>query len=256
MKIRYMLGLLLVLVMIGPQPVTARLCLGGGMAYDAMKLKVVDNDDRYFHTVLQSTIGIVNLDYEHAWYAAGLEVGWSDWNVSGQWQGTNILTIEGDELGWWLAQQYIQLQLSIQPMPAFFIGGRYRQQRWRQHQGAIDVTFLDMRESKLDLFARYNWYHHQGITFFIETAYAVHDELVIRQDTLIPENVFGVQAYREQTDLNNWVGKLGVRYRDQSNWQLSLSYSAGYAVAKRLQALKELSWVHGSIQGWFAYYFW
>lgn len=219
-----------------------------GMAYDIFKLKVLDQNERYFHTVLQSTIGTVGLGYQQDWFSAGLQAGWSDWNVSGEWQGTSVVASETATLGW-LARQYYLASVMILPIKSVGIGCRYHNQRLRHYNGEDDLTFLSMRQETVDLFVRYTWSGSARLKIYAEVGYSPWDKLTIAQDTWVDDAINAVQDYQEEILLDNGQLEIGMDYQDERGWGIALSYGLGYAVGRDLKELRSLTIMYGQLKG-------
>ncbi len=252
MRLRFAFMILMVggSLLAGPVLSRARLTAGAGMAYEVSKLTVVDQSDRYFHTVLQSTLAMANIAYEQPLFDLQLQGGWSDWNVSGDWQGTNVSKISTDVLGW-LAQQQMTFKAVLKPWTSFYLGAQVEDSRQRHYSGQDNVTYLTLHSQLWELLAGYEWFHFQGLYLSSEVGFAPMGRLWVAQDTHIPPQEFVLHQYRENSRFNRWRASIAMNYDDSEGWRLALRYTLDYSQAQQLEELQSLSWRHGQLLGLF-----
>ncbi len=229
----------------------AQLTAGAGMAYEISKLSVIDESDRYFHTLLQSTLIMASVTYEQPALALELQGGWSDWNVSGDWQGTNVAQTSTDLLGW-LAQQQMALKAVVRPWSNVYVGARVEDIRQRHYSGQDDITFLTLHSLAWEMLAGWEWFHYKGVHLSSELGFAPQGRLWVGQNTHIPLQEFALHEYSEAARFNRLRGTMAMIYDDSEGWRLALAYTLDYSQAQQLNRLKSLSVRHGQLRALFS----
>lgn len=254
MNLKYIGLLAALMILAGQTSVHAKWLVGGGMDYFTAKTVVIDEEDRFYHTVLQSTLMKSSVAFESDAFRVGLSGGWSDWSVSGEWQGTNVEHVAYDPFGW-LGQQLIEADVEVYPFRFIALRVSAAEHRVRHYDSESDRTFLNYKMQTMHIGLDYVFYQDGSLKMKIGGAYGPKTTLVVEQDTLIPDEEFSVHYYNDSGEGHSWQGHFQFDYQDSAGWGLRVDYYYNRAMYSSFESVQAYTLTSGSIQGLLYLYF-
>jgi hypothetical protein len=208
----------------------------------------------YFQTSIQQVLASACVNYTEGPWRVQLTGGWADWNVSGNWQGTNIDTTAMDPFFWgW--QQQLDIKASYEVWGGLAVGAGYSGQALRHYRGDDKFTYLQYRTQAYELFARYAFLRVAGIELAASAAYAPYASMEWFQDTNLPDWYPAIQQFDTAGKGTRWHAALQGSYRHPWGWGVDLIYDAGFSRFPEPRDQQEVSLRFGRLAGYLIFPF-
>ncbi|MCK5218488.1 hypothetical protein KAR10_03125 [bacterium] len=224
---------------------------GGGMEYFTVKIQAEDYPGRSFTTLIQSTLAGAQCRLQEGPWVLKFSGSLSDWNVSGEWQGTGILPFSTEPFQWAWQQRY-NVEAGFYFLESMGVGVRLSDHALRHYAGDYDITYLEYRNHAYDLIIKYIPLRSQDLTLELCMAYSPAAYIEVYQNTYVAPEIFAIHTYNSSGRGQRWEGGIQMEYRDSAGWALALLYSFGWAGFSGLPELSEFSMKYGTLTGYFS----
>lgn len=224
---------------------------GGGMEYFTVKIQAEDYLDRYFSTLIQSTLACARCRLQEGPWVLKFSGGLSDWNVSGEWQGTGIRPFSTEPFHWAWQQKY-NLEADFYFLDSWSVGVRFSDHALRHYFAQNDWTYLEYRNRAYDLNFKYLLLRGRDLTLGVSMAYAPSAYIEVYQNTDFILETYAIRTYNCSGWGQHWEGTIQMEYRDSAGWSLALLGSFGWAGFSGMPGLSRFSMKHGTLTGYFS----
>jgi len=224
--------------------------VGGGMEYFTVKTLVNDKDGNYYHSLIQSTIAVAQLDFAQNPWLFKINAGLSDWNVSGGWQGTDIGAVSTEPF-YWAWQQKFELECNYALWTVWLIGLRFSDHVFEHYDGLTHYRFLKYRIRSWDIIFGWEALKTENVRVDLSVAYAplVLTEFYQNINFIVYDLL--VAEYDSAGKGTRWQGRVKMGYRDSAGWGLDLIYQFGWLEVAKPHNLSGLTIKTGSLSGYF-----
>ncbi len=227
---------------------------GAGMEYFTFKTLVDDQDGRYFHTVLQSTLAVAKFGYSSNAWEIMCTGGLTNWNVDGEWQGTIQPRLSTEPFGWSWQQQYA-FKGRYTFWDSLGLGLRYTNHEVMHYDGLTEFKYLHYRLRWLDLMLSYQPLQTGDLAIELSLAYAPLAELEFFNSLpRYADNsiLFTFDGHGPGTRLQ---GQVEFKYRDSAGWGLDVAYTWSRAHFTDVGELSRVMLTSGRLTGYFIFHF-
>lgn len=246
--------ILLTMFCLVPRAGAVELEFGGGMEYFTVKVQAKDYLNRYYSTLIQSTLACAQGRLQEGPWVLKFSGGLSDWNVSGEWQGTGILPFSIEPFHWAWQQKY-NLEANFYFLESMGVGVSLSGHALRHYFAQDGWTYLEYRNQAYSLIFKYIPLRSRGLTLKLCMACAPAAYIEVYQNTYVAPEAFSIHTYNSSGRGYRWEGGIQMEYRDSAGWSLDLLYSFGWAGFSGLQELSEFSMKYGTLTGYFSLWF-
>ncbi|MCD4813056.1 hypothetical protein K8S19_05135 [bacterium] len=232
-----------------PVAAHAEINFGGGMEYFTTKAMIDDGANGFCHTMIQSTLIVAKINWlEGPWYVE-VNGGISDWNVSGDWDGSGIDPIQMDVIGWaW--QQKTEAILSYQFWKSLGVGLRFSDHALEHYDGLTNYRFTRYRKQGYSVMFNWQALRAKDMLIQLDLVYAPNDRLELSH--VVPKGEFDYFFYYETAGTGpTWLGKIKLEYRDSAGWGLDLIYQFGWSDFSNPENVEHVTIKTGSLTGYF-----
>jgi len=197
---------------------------GMGVEYFGFKLKVVDKDNNYYTTLIKSTLGTATVSLAQSDWKIILDGGWSDWNVSGSWEGNSIEKFSPEPFYW--LDQY---KYSIAGSWSFtsWLEGRvkFSEHNVMHYPSTIDLIYLQYYMRTAEIMLNCLVLPKKNFNVYLSAIYSPWSYINIYQYTYLPASVPGIHEYSfESTGQHLGLG-IEAQYYNKNNWGLVFKYN-------------------------------
>ncbi|MEW6516928.1 MAG: hypothetical protein AB1439_08495 [candidate division FCPU426 bacterium] len=218
---------------------------GAGMEYFTLHTQFEDGVGQKYDTVLQSTLTHARVSWAEAGWLATLAGGWSDWNVSGEWDIPGQPRLSAEPF-YWVGQDQWTAEVLYRFFGGFTAGARYTHRNLTHYEGPSHYTFMRYQEQYTEGLLGYQWQVTPSLTLSALAGYAPWTGVDFFESIYFTVLDIEVIRYATQRTGSRWQGLLGFRYRDSAGWGLELQYSLSRSVFSGTPVLNAVS---GSIAG-------
>ncbi|MBN1594519.1 hypothetical protein JW933_01195 [candidate division FCPU426 bacterium] len=202
----------------------ARLSAGGGMEYYTVKAAVDEADGRYFHSLLQTTLAVIQIGYEYKPWRLTVLAGLSDWNVSGEWQGTELSAVSSEPF-YWARQQKLEVEADYSFWGPLALGIRISDHALVHYNGMTQERYLQYRMQSASAWAHWEFLRIQDLGARISAGWAPQVYTTFYQRIYFSSIDYEL-VNDELTDVaRQWLACLKVEYRDSAGWGLDVAYA-------------------------------
>ena len=233
---------------------TPALKLGLGMENMGWKWTAVDTENRYLHSLWQATLAVSTLNFFWGDFRFGAEAGWSDWNLSGEWQGTAVEHFSPEPF-YWGENKLLRTHLAYQLLAGLEAEVAFSQQQLRHYAPPSELTFFNVawQQGRVNLawqFIRRPDLHCTLTGVWIPWSHAWYEFITL--GTIPPGVLAPVRTWTQ--GMGGGVS-LGMAYQHAQGWGFALVAEYVQTVQQAAASLSELDIKATRLQGVLSYSF-
>lgn len=240
-----------------PGSVWARFEVGGGMEYYTVQTYARDLQGNNLQTLLQTTLAGARLSFQEGPLTVKAAAGITDWNIGGQWRGTDVDLTPFELYYTWSWQNVLRLEADYEFYHGWSAGLCGSDHQLRHYSGNTQITFLQYRFRELGFCLNYTPVETQDVRIFLTAAYSPWASVETYQDSFFfHDRALAVDLPWDSSGAGVcWRGRVQMQYRDSAGWGVDLLYEAGFARFSQPRNLDDFSLRFGSLTGYFSLWF-
>lgn len=197
---------------------------GAGMEYFTLNTEFKDSAGLTYRSILQGTLTHARASWSASGWMAAVTGGWSDWNVSGEWQIPGWPIQTADAFGW-AAQTQWSAEAHYRFLYGFTAGARFSQRDLKHHDGFNRNIYLRYQEQNWEGMLGYQWQPAPSLTISAAAGFSPASAVTFYQHMYYPDIGYEVIRFETRRTGVRWQGRLAFRYRDSAGWGLDLDYA-------------------------------